>query len=148
MPAIDKQEIEMSKVVKGGWDEIPHSERVIRWERVFKTLDDMSPHAIENHFDMAFWGKRTDCGTVGCAAGQCGLDPWFKRRGFEMRFQYQNHEFPIYDPMEFFGVDGYTDIFLGAFEHTLCGIVRSPRQVHAAVKRAVRKYIAQLKREA
>jgi hypothetical protein len=32
----------------------------------------------EGQFDMEWFGKKTDCGTVCCAAGWAALDPWFQ----------------------------------------------------------------------
>lgn len=140
----------MSKVISGSWDEIPHSEKVVRWERAFKTLDDMSAHAVDHHFNMRVWGLKTECGTVGCAAGKCGFDPWFRRRNFTLDFVNTYHgetaTFTNHGPIAFFGVEGYEDIFINDFDETPTGRERKPRMVHAAVKRAIRKYIAQLRK--
>ena len=58
-------------------------ERLIeRWENGLRVLKAMDPHEREKHFNMALWGKKTDCGTLACAAGHMSLDPWFRRRGF------------------------------------------------------------------
>lgn len=55
-----------------------------RWKQVARVLGDLTPHEKRQHFDMATFGYKTVCGTVACALGHCGLDPWFRRRGFRM----------------------------------------------------------------
>src|SRR5688572_31269211 len=57
-----------------------------RWTNVERVLAAMPEHDREKHWNMATWGEKTECGTVACAAGHCGLDPWFRRRGFKMDF--------------------------------------------------------------
>lgn len=32
-------------------------------------------------FDLNIIARKSGCGTVGCAFGHAGLDPWFRRRG-------------------------------------------------------------------
>lgn len=54
-----------------------------RWENVLRVLTSMTRHEREHHFAMTIWGTKTSCGTVGCAAGHCSLDPWFRKRGFK-----------------------------------------------------------------
>jgi hypothetical protein len=56
-----------------------------RLENVKRVLEAMDPHEREKHFNMEMWGRRTDCGTVGCAAGHASLDPWFQENGFKGR---------------------------------------------------------------
>jgi hypothetical protein len=53
-----------------------------RWEKGLEVLKTMTPHERTNHFNMAAWGVKTDCGTVACAAGHFSLVPWFRKRGF------------------------------------------------------------------
>lgn len=57
-----------------------------RWKNCLRVLRALTPHERKNHFEMSKWGEKNDCGTVGCAAGHCGLDPWFRRRGLKMAF--------------------------------------------------------------
>lgn len=57
-----------------------------RWENVIRVLRNLTPHQRKYHFDMTTFGRKTDCGTVACAAGHCSLDPWFRRRGFLANF--------------------------------------------------------------
>ena len=65
---------------------IPAKILIKRLQRAYKIMDKMTPHERRKHFDMGKWGQKTECGTVGCLAGHCGLDPWFKKEGFEFRF--------------------------------------------------------------
>jgi len=110
----------------------------------------MTDHVINHHFDMNSWVRNTDCGTVGCAAGHCALDPWFKDRGFGISFTADGKwlGWDTYGPESFFGSYGYNEIFLGSFDDTPAGNQRRPRAIHAAVKRAIVKYITQLSKEA
>lgn len=142
----------MGKVVTGKWDEIPHAERVLRWERVETVLTGMSEHEIDNHFDMSAWGRKTDCGTVGCAAGQCGLDPWFKRRGFGITFKPASWggwqlEWEGLQPQAFFGAVGYSVVFLAQVALTPTCQDRRPRVQHKMVLKILRRYISELKQE-
>jgi hypothetical protein len=66
------------------WNDCTFAEKVERWENVVRVLSKMTPHERKKHFDMAQWGIATQCGTVACAAGHCGMDPWFIQRGFEL----------------------------------------------------------------
>lgn len=67
--------------------EITQKHQIERWENVLRVLRALTPHQRRKHWDMGSFGQRTDCGTVACAAGHCGLDPWFTRRGFKMIFR-------------------------------------------------------------
>lgn len=142
----------MGKVVTGKWDEIPHAERVLRWERVETVLTGMSEHEIDNHFHMGTWAAKTKCGTVGCAAGQCGLDPWFKRRGFGIKFEPASWggwkmDWEGFLPAVFFGPVGYDRVFLANVVSTpLRGLDRRPRVQHKMVLKILRRYIRELKK--
>jgi hypothetical protein len=57
-----------------------------RWQNAARVLKALTPHERREHWDMGEWGRKTDCGTVACAAGHCGLDPWFRKRGFKLDF--------------------------------------------------------------
>jgi len=65
---------------------VTNHELIERWEQVERVLVDMPQHDREKHFDMDIWGMKTACGTIACAAGHCGLDPWFRERGFALDF--------------------------------------------------------------
>lgn len=76
----------------------------------------LSRHERAKHFNMGHWGQKTDCGTSACAAGFCGLDPWFRRRGFRLEVldgicsEFMNLEYREHLDWEavyhFFGEDG------------------------------------------
>lgn len=70
------------------WDEISHAEKIERWENVLRVLNGLSEHERQHHWDMRAFGTRNACGTVACAAGHCGLDPWFRERNFQLNFLY------------------------------------------------------------
>lgn len=69
------------------WTDCTKKERIARWENVERVLSEMTPHERRKHWNMGTWGKKTDCGTIACAAGHCGLDPWFRRREFKLNFR-------------------------------------------------------------
>jgi len=69
------------------WYQINKAQRIERWENALRVLKALTPHERKRHFDMSRWGAKTACGTVACAAGYCGLDPWFRRQGFKMRLK-------------------------------------------------------------
>lgn len=103
-----------------------------RWSNVERVLESMPEHERREHWNMATWGEKTDCGTVACAAGHCGLDPWFRRRGFKLTFV--DGEAEISDVNEFFGVEGASRIFYNA----------QPRPVETVLGE-VRGYVGELK---
>jgi hypothetical protein len=129
------------------WHELNDKEELERWENVLRVLRALTPHERKKHFQMDYWGKKTDCGTIGCAAGFCGLDPWFRRRGFKMNFykvgEDEKEQYPGVTHFgevnmgvaEFFGHDG-AQIFLDA----------KPRSAGVVIKE-VKAYIKQLKQE-
>lgn len=61
-------------------------QQIQRLEQALRVMNEMTPHERRKHFDMNTWGEITSCGTVGCLAGHCGMDPWFRRRGFKFNF--------------------------------------------------------------
>ena len=68
------------------WNTLTQAQKIIRWENVLRVLRGLSRHERKKHWNMADWGEKTDCGTVACAAGHCGLDPWFRRQGLKFNF--------------------------------------------------------------
>lgn len=66
------------------FDDITPAEQISRWSNVIRVLQALTPHQRKKHWNMEFWGVKTECGTIACAAGHCGLDPWFKRQGFKL----------------------------------------------------------------
>lgn len=88
------------------------AEYIERWEQARRVLENLTPHEREKHWDMRKWCSLTDCGTAACAAGHCGLDPWFRERGFQLNF-FRNRIRPyqISRTRGFFGVRGSRFIF-------------------------------------
>jgi hypothetical protein len=110
----------------------PARQQIERWQNVERVLHKMPEHERQKHWDMATWGEKTACGTVACAAGHCGLDPWFRRRGFKLDFKGGDYE--ISDVPEFFGFEGARRIFFNA-----------KRRPVEAVLAEVREYVAELR---
>lgn len=50
-----------------------------RLQQVVRVLENLPRTA---RVDMWIWAN--ECGTVACAAGWAGQDPWFRRRGFKL----------------------------------------------------------------
>jgi hypothetical protein len=92
-------------------DCIATTEQLIeRWANVLRVLRGLSRHERKKHFNMNWWGDKTACGTVACAAGHCGLDPWFRRRGFKLNFRRDpitRAWLPILSDQEGFDVEGF-----------------------------------------
>lgn len=130
------------------WDDCTWDEKIERWERAALVLKNLTPHEKRKHFDMATWGDKTECGTVACAAGHCGMNPWFRRRGFILKFfrasvwddessEYisgWDSTFPQLTPTQFFGRWGTESIFHNS----------SPRSVSKVIKE-IKQYIRDLK---
>jgi hypothetical protein len=117
------------------WGLISQKDRIERWENVLRVLESLSTHERRNHWDMRVWGQRTECGTVACAAGHCGLDPWFRRRGFKLDF-YSDDWTSLNTPVEglantgqqsvvaFFGREGCSDIFFNTTPRSVSQVIR------------------------
>lgn len=105
--------------VTGNWAYIPKNARIERWENVARVLRALPEHERQEHWNMGIWGEKTPCGTVACAAGHCGLDPWFRERGFRLDFRKSNY-MPDHwveslsgsQVTQFFGRDGTDLIFM------------------------------------
>lgn len=67
------------------WTACTLPQKIERWENAERVLTSMTPHERRKHWNMSVWGIATECGTVHCAAGKCGLDPWFRRRGLKLK---------------------------------------------------------------
>lgn len=120
-----------------------------RWQNVERVLRELPPHVKRKHFDMATFGYETECGTVACAAGHCGLDPWFRRRGFRMDLTNEmvwlieedlGSRTPIHplkeqrlrldwskSPRDFFGEDGAEKIFYNQVRRPVGQVIREVR---------------------
>jgi len=104
------------------FNDLTPDKQLERWQNVLRVLKGLSRHEREKHFKMSEWGQKTSCGTVACAAGHCGLDPWFRRRGFRLNFAQNAADGSWYakafdpggafDPEGFFGRRGYKGVFL------------------------------------
>jgi hypothetical protein len=132
------------------WDALTWEERIARWEQAARVLKELSPHAKRKHFNMSFWGEKTDCGTVACAAGHCGLDPWFRRRGFKMDFkpidEWYNEKTDTIEPgfipeisdaADFFGYTGSEMIFYNGDHRSVRTVIRE-----------IKDYVKELKAKA
>jgi hypothetical protein len=104
------------------WMNCSPEERIERWEQAVRVLEGLDEHTRTQHWDMGVWGRRTPCGTVACAAGHCGLDPWFRERGLQLNmylFNIDAEDNPdnydldpdTFDVAGFFGYFGSRDIF-------------------------------------
>lgn len=122
------------------WEDATQAEKVERWENVERVLKSLSPHERRNHWNMGNWGEKNECGTIACAAGHCGLDPYFRRRGFKLNFKFDRFDndwitvFDDDDVFEFFGFEGAEQIFLDT----------TNRRVNVVI-REVQKYVKYLK---
>lgn len=100
------------------FNEIERTAQVERWEQCARVLENMPEHERMKHWDMGTFGTKTECGTVACAAGHCGLDAWFRERGFRLDFENCNCGDPscyvqrMSTPGDFFGSVGTDRIFL------------------------------------
>ena|ERR1700722_10481323 len=93
---------------------IESAELIERWSNAERVLALMPEHERQHHWNMGTWGERTQCGTVACAAGHCGLDPWFRDRGFKLEFLDNGRDPEISDVPGFFGLEGSARIFYNA----------------------------------
>lgn len=74
------------------FSECTHKEQIARWENAVRVLKNLTPIQRKKQWDMGFFGERTECGTVCCAAGRCGLDPWFRKRGLKLDFVLKSYD--------------------------------------------------------
>ena len=139
------------------WDELNPAEKVERWSHAVDVIAGLSEHERTYHFNMAVWGDITDCGTIGCAAGFCGMDPEFKEQGLEMEIisyhcDKKHHEviWPKIRPFEFFGSYAYDRIFVNPEftdpdHHENRQFGTSGRATHARVLKEMQEYLEELK---
>jgi hypothetical protein len=111
---------------------VESTELIERWTHVDRVLTAMPEHERQHHWNMGTWGEINDCGTIACAAGHCGLDPWFRERGFALNFK--GGQSAISNVPDFFGLEGSTRIFHNT----------TPRPVEA-VTQEVHDYITELR---
>lgn len=58
------------------------SVNLLRLEQAKRVMSGLDEHTRRKHLNMNVFARETDCGTVACVAGFCGLDPWFIADGF------------------------------------------------------------------
>lgn len=109
------------------FDSITKKQRIERWENVLRVLRALTPHERKKHFDMAWWGRKTDCGTIACAAGHCGMDPWFRKRGFRLSFVKGDEGGEVPSVTDFFGFTGAHDIFLNSNARPVSQVIKEVR---------------------
>lgn len=122
------------------FDRIPREAQIERWQNVLRVLESLPEHERTKHWDMSTWGQKSECGTVACAAGHCGMDPWFRSQGFTMDLVPCNcapdcdfWNVHIKDVGLFFG-DGASGIFCNA----------TPRSVDVVINE-VKEHLEELK---
>lgn len=138
------------------WDDATPEEQILRASKLVETLEGLTLHEQRKHFNMSDWLWKSECGTIGCAAGQCGVRPWFRNRGFKIdlvqdkdldtgkliKDSFSTH-FPELQTEEFFGNDIDDNIFTnGKFTKQGGG-----REVYKQVLNAARLYVKKLRAE-
>lgn len=110
---------------------------ITRWEQCERVMKSLTPHERRKHFDMTSFGYKTDCGTVACAAGYCGLDPWFRKRGLRMDFV-ETLDKGYFEPPdnieEFFGEDGSNGIFFDTVPRSVSVVIKEIQDHIKALK--------------
>lgn len=94
-------------------DEVRRAQLVERWENCLRVLENMSEHDRTQHWNMSLYMKTTACGTIGCAAGHCSMDPWFQEQGLKPEKSWDGYWYlpDNIDLDTFFGYRGSRDIF-------------------------------------
>ena len=121
------------------WDDLTPAQKVKRWEGVERVLKKLTPHQRKKHFDMRFWGQQTECGTVGCVGGHCGLDPDFRLQGFRLKVSAYGSCFTGPGPMAFFGSEGYWNVFMktsATYSQTRANVSAYLKELRADAKRS------------
>lgn len=135
------------------WNLITPEEQIKRWEHVNIVLSGLTPHEKRKHFYMGDWAQKTECGTIACAAGFCGFNPWFRRNGFTLKFV-KEADTPGGNPVSYFnlrtgeGGGNIADYVAKFFGHSGSQAIfynGSERPVSEVVKE-VKDYIKELKR--
>lgn len=106
---------ETPKPDRRAWHLTTHGERVDRWENVERVLLSMDEHTRTKHFDMSDWLHRNECGTIGCLAGQCALDPYFNSIGLFAEWPNDDWPMPLNNighlSRKILGSDGFDRVF-------------------------------------
>ena len=125
------------------FDLIELPEQIERWQQCERVLVNMPEHEREKHWDMGTFGTKTDCGTVACAAGHCGLDTWFRERGFQLNFAKCTCSNPgcytqqMGDVSAFFGSTGTNRIFMNEKHRPVEKVAEEVRQYIAELKATI-----------
>lgn len=130
------------------WNKASPAEQILRASKLVETLEGLTLHEQLKHFDMSDWLYTNECGTVGCAAGQCGIRPWFRNRGFKIDLVPLDGDpldlqvrFPDLQSGDFFGDELDFTIFTNN-HFTMQG---GGRGVYKQVLNAARLYVSKLK---
>jgi hypothetical protein len=127
-------------------------DRIERYRQLIRVMRGLSKHERERHFDMESWGRKTPCGTTMCAAGFCGVDPWFQERGFVFEPTYENsrnfvvryrNDSSWYAIEAFFGVLPHERAG-GAPKHRVFMLPKSVNQVIIAARQRIKDLKAML----
>jgi len=102
------------------FETLPLRQRIERWENVLRVLKGLTPHQRRKHWSMRFYVKQTECGTIACAAGHCGLDPWFRRLRFKLTTDVGMGEVTL----NFFGRRGSEEIFWDVRDRPVGEVIR------------------------
>lgn len=116
------------------WEKCTPQEQIERWENVERVLKGLTPHQRRKHWNMNYFGMKTECGTIACAAGHCGMDPWFRRRGFRLNFhkglssEGAERWFEDIDDVDgFFGNEGGEGIFYNWRQRPVSKVIKEVR---------------------
>jgi hypothetical protein len=116
-------------------------EQVERWRHVERVLLALDEHARAEHWNMKTFGVKNECGTIACAAGHCGMDPWFIDQGLVLEvvgdgaatFSGGCHAPDVI--LLFFGLDGVSHIFLNCKKRSVDVVVLEVRDHIERLKR-------------
>lgn len=122
------------------FDDCSRAVRIERWQNVVRVLENLTPHQRRKHWNMENWTLATDCGTVACAAGHCGMDTWFRKRGFKMgpkdlTDQCSRHCWSSAD--DFFGYGGSRDIFKNSKKRPVSKVIKEVKDYIERLKHSV-----------
>lgn len=109
------------------FDSCTLQEQIARWNNVIRVLEALPPHERRNHWDMSTWGHKTECGTVACAGGHCGVDPWFNKHGLKLTIDnnYLSGSSTFGDMViRFFGDEGSDAIFGNSDQRSVSQVIR------------------------
>ena len=126
------------------WRDLTPAGKVRRWSKACRVIGNLSEHEIERHFVMRDWAIKTDCGTVGCAAGHCALDPSIQKDGFYINFtSWGTFDHFTVNPSDYYGHYAFDNIFTKRNYLELKG-----KEGHEIVYGAMLDYLKDLKMEA